>query len=437
MCYYYYMFKFEKKVLNNGLRVILAPMGNTEAVTLLVLVGVGSRYEIKKLNGISHFLEHLFFKGTKSRPKPGQVSRELDGIGANHNAYTSKERTAFWVKLSKNNFDVSLDIVSDILLEPLFDADEIEKERGVILQEIDMYEDNPQRRALEILENVVYGDQPIGWDVAGNKKTVTGIKRKDILKYKTDNYFSKNMVVAVAGNIVKDEVFEKITKTFGKIKKGKNNPPRKAKNTQKSASVKIIDKNLDQTHLTMAFRAYDMFDKKRYALNLLSIILGGKSSSKLFTEIREKLGLAYYIYSWGDQYLDCGYLGMAAGIPHNKLETVVKKIIEITGKIKEKGVSKSDLKHAKNFLRGKTALSFETSDDIASFAAEQELFREKILQPDDILKKIEKVSQDDILKVARDIFRPNKINMAVIGRHEDTKKKEDYYKKLFGKYNLI
>ena len=131
MCYYYYMFKFEKKVLNNGLRVILAPMGNTEAVTLLVLVGVGSRYEIKKLNGISHFLEHLFFKGTKSRPKPGQVSRELDGIGANHNAYTSKERTAFWVKLSKNNFDVSLDIVSDILLEPLFDADEIEKERGV------------------------------------------------------------------------------------------------------------------------------------------------------------------------------------------------------------------------------------------------------------------------------------------------------------------
>lgn len=433
ICYPIFMFHFEKKVLDNGLRVVLAPMDNTEAVTTLVLVGVGSRNETKDINGVSHFLEHMFFKGTKNRPKPGQIAKELDRIGALYNAFTSKEVTGFWVKTSSKDFDIGLDIISDALLEPLFKEREIEKERGVILQEISMYEDEPRRKIVSILENVLYGDQPIGWDILGTKETVKNIKRTDIFNYKKNNYLSKNIIVAAAGNISKRDTFKKIEKVFKKIKRGESRSCEKTKILQNSPQIKIVKKDSDQTHLTLAIRAYDMFDERRYALNLMAVILGGNMSSKLFTEIREKLGLAYYVYASGDQSVDCGYLGMGAGIPHEKMEMVVKKIAEIIGKIKKAGLSKKDLDYAKGFFRGQTALRFESSDEVAAFIAMQELFYKKIMQPEDILKKIEKISQDDILKRARDIFVPEKINMAVIGRQADDEKSQNLYKNLFSK----
>lgn len=432
------MLNYEKKVLDNGLRVIVAPMENIEATTLLVLVGVGSRHENKNINGVSHFLEHLFFKGTKSRPKPGQVHKELNKIGATYNAFTAKEETGFWVKSSAKDFDISLDIVSDILLEPLFKNEEIEKERGVILQEISMYEDDPRRRILDIMENVLYGNQPLGWDIAGTKKTVNNIKRTDIVKYESDNYLSKNMVVIVAGNIDKKTAFKKIKNVFSRIRKGANKPFQRIKISQKSPQIKIIKKDSDQTHFALAFRGYDMFDEKRYILNLLSVTLGGNMSSRLFTEIREKLGLAYYVYSWGDQYNDCGYLGMAAGIPHEKIEKIINKITEIIKEIKEKSVSQKELDLAKGFIRGQMALKFETSDEIASFIAGQELFYKKILQPEEILKKIEKVNQNDILRIGKEIFNPARANLAIIGqprsaarREGDNRKDEELYKKIF------
>lgn len=423
------MLNYEKRVLDNDLRVIVAPMENIEAVTLLVLVGVGSRWETKKINGLSHFLEHLFFKGTKSRPKPGQVPKELNKIGGSYNAFTSKENTGFWVKSSAKDFDISLDIVSDILLEPLFDPKEIEKERGVILQEISMYEDEPRRRVLDLMENVLFGDQSLGWDIAGTKETVSQIKKTDIVKYESGNYLSENMVVVAAGNIDKKTVFKKIEKAFEGVRRGKIKTSSPVRISQKFPKTKIIKKSSDQTHFALAFYGYDMFDEKRYILNLLSIILGGNTSSRLFTEIREKLGLAYYIYSWGDQYLDAGYLGMTAGIPHEKIELVIKKIINIIQAIKEKGVSKKDLDFAKSFVRGQMALKFETSDEIASFIASQELFYKKILQPEEILRKIEKISQNDILKIGKDIFRPTKANLAVIGQQEE--KNQRLYKNIF------
>ncbi len=401
----------------------MAPMANTEAVTLLVLVGVGSRYETKEINGISHFLEHMFLKGTKNRPKPGQVHKDLNKIGAAYNAFTSKENTGFWVKSSAKDFDVGLDVVSDILLEPLFKNEEIEKERNVIIQEINMIEDEPRQKISSDLEGVLYGDQPVGWDVSGKKETVRNIKRADIIKYESDNYLSENMIVAVAGNFDKNTTFKKIQKSFKRIKKGRNKPAEKVKVFQKFPQIKIIKKQSDQTHFALALRGYDMFDEKRYTLNLLAVILGGNMSSRLFAEIREKLGLAYYVYAYGDQYTDCGYLGMAAGVPHEKLEKVIRIIIKIIKSIQGKGIPKKDLDFAKSFIRGQMALSFETSDQIASFVANQELFYKKIMQPEEILKKIEKVSQNDILKVVQDIFKPEKINMAVIGQQEDRKQK--------------
>ncbi len=408
-------------------------MENTEAATLLVLVGVGSRYEIKKINGISHFLEHLFFKGTKSRPKAGDVFKELDHVGASYNAFTSKENTGFWVKSHAKDFDTSLDIVSDILLEPLFKKKEIEKERGVILQEISMYEDDPRRKVLDNIENVIYGDQPVGWDVIGSKENVMAISRNDIVNFKKKNYLAENIVVAVAGDIDKEKIFQKIEKVFGRIDSGKNKMYQKATVLQKAPCVKIIKKDSDQTHLALAARGYSMFDERRYALNLLSVFLGGNMSSRLFAEIREKLGLAYYVFAFGDQYMDCGYLGMAAGIPHEKLTTVVDKIAKIISSVKQKGVSKKELDFAKGFVRGQMALDLESTDEIASFLANQELFYKKILQPEDILEKIEKVAQNDILKVAGEIFAPNKINMAVIGKQDDSAKNNEFYKKLFSK----
>jgi predicted Zn-dependent peptidase len=316
-------------------------------------------------------------------------------------------------------------------LEPLFKDEEIEKERGVILQEISMYEDEPRRKVLDIMENVLYGDHPLGRDIAGTKETVNNIKRTDIIKYESDNYLSKNMVVIVAGNIDKKTAFKKIKNVFSRIRKGANKPFQRIKIFQKSPQIKIIKKDSDQTHFALAFRGYDMFDEKKYILNLLSVVLGGNMSSRLFTEIREKLGFAYYVYSWGDQYNDCGYLGMAAGISHEKLKKVINKITEIIKEIKEKNVSQKDLDLAKGFIRGQMALKFETSDEIASFVAGQELFYKKILQPEEVLKKIEKVNQNDILKIGREIFRPSKANLAIIGQQGDNKKDEEQYKKIF------
>ena len=425
------MINFEKKVLDNGLRVILAPMNNTDAVTFLVLVKTGSRRETKNVNGISHFLEHMFFKSTKNRPGLGEVFRDLNKIGAAHNAFTSKETTGFWVKSSAKDADTSIDIISDILTAPLFKSEEMEKERNVIMQEIDMYEDNPSQKIQDVLENVTFGDQPMGWDIAGSKKTIKDIEREDLIKYEKNNYLAKNMVVAVAGNIDKGGILKKIGGAFSRIRKGGVKPFKKVKVQQKSPQVRIIKKDSDQTHVAMAVRSHDMFDEKRYVLNLLSIILGGNSSSRLFVEIREKLGLAYYVYSWSDHYSDSGYLGMAAGIPHQKLPEVARKIVYICRSIKEKAIPKNDLIFAKGFLRGQMALKFESSDEIAQFVAGREIFYNEIIQPSDILRSIEKLNQDDILKIAQEIFRPERMNMAVIGRQKNDKKTQEFYSNLF------
>lgn len=418
------MIKFKKKVLDNGLRVIVVPMENTKASTLMVLVGVGSRYETKNINGISHFLEHLFFKGTKNRPKLGQISHELDKIGAAHNAFTSKEITGFWVKSAAKDFDIGLDVVSDILLEPLFKEEEIETERGVILQEINMYEDEPRRKVWEILENVLYGGQPIGRDIIGTSEIIKKIKREEIVDYRAKNYLAGNMIVVVAGDVDQKKTFDKIEKHFKKIKKGKNKNYQKEKTFQKTSQIKVINKELDQTHLALGVRAYDMYDKKKHTLNMLGVILGGNCSSRLYMEIREKLGLAYYVFAGGDQYMDCGYLGIGVGVAHDKLDITVNKIGEIFKSLKQKGVSKKELEHAKSFLRGQMALGLETSDEIANFCAGRELFYNEIIQPEEVLKRIEKVTQNDILKVAQDIFNPNKLNTAIISAQDNIDEKK-------------
>ncbi|MBI2175646.1 MAG: insulinase family protein [Parcubacteria group bacterium] len=409
--------QFTEKKLPNGIRVIVSPLASTQAVSLLVLIGTGSNYEVKRTNGISHFLEHLFFKGTKSRPRAGDVHRALDGIGAEHNAFTSHEYTGYWVKSAFRHFDMALDVVSDILLEPLFKSDEIERERGVILQEISMYEDMPQRRVSEYFESLLYGDQPAGWDIAGLPETVNNISRGDIVRYKEKQYVASNTVVVVAGNVDPSEAMRKVSKTFVKMSKGHPDHQKKIKEEQKTPGVRMVWKESDQTHLMLGVRAFSLHDKRRYPLLLLSGILGGNTSSRLFMEIREKLGLAYYVGAGAQHYATTGFFSARAGVPHSALPIVVRKITEILHDVCTKGISERELLHIKDYVRGSLALAFETSDEIAFHLGEEALFRKKIIMPEEDLRKLDAVTRADIQRLAREILKPAQLNLAVVGPH--------------------
>lgn len=417
-----------KKTLDNGVRVILAPMNNTKAVSVVVLAGVGSNYEPKELNGISHFLEHLFFKGTKSRPRPGDINKALDRLGAEHNAFTSKEMTGFWVKAADKYFDEGLDIVSDILINPLFKEEELEKEKNVIIQEISMYEDMPQRKIFEVWDELLYPNQPAGRSIAGTKKIIDSITRHDILNYRKKHYVSENIVVIVAGNFDPISAFKKVEKIFKKIPRGKPSSKKSVIETQKSPIIKIANKETDQTHIILGTRSFGLFDERKYALGILSVILGGNTSSRLFSEIREKSGLAYYVSAMSEQLSDSGYTIARAGIPLNSLKTTCKKIVKIMGDFRAKEISEKELKFAKDYLRGTMALGLESSDEVALFYGEQELFYKKIMEIDEIWKKYEHVSVKDIFAVSKIIFKPSKVGLAVIGPKKETDK--DHFQKI-------
>lgn len=419
---------YTKHTLNNGVRVILAPMNSTKAVSIVVLVGAGSNYESKEINGISHFLEHLFFKGTKTRPRAGDVNKALDRLGADHNAFTSKEMTSFWVKTADKYFDESLDIVSDILTQPLFKEEELEKEKGVIVQEISMYEDIPQRKVYEVWDEMLYPNQPAGRSIAGTKEVISLLRRKDILEYRKKHYIAQNIVVTVAGNFDPSSVLKKVDKVFKKISSGKIPSKKPVVEKQKSPIVKIINKDTDQTHLILGVRTFGMFDERRYALGLLGVILGGNSSSKLFVEIREKLGLAYYVNAFSEQLTDSGYLIAKAGIPKSSLKKACNKIVKLMGEFKSREISEKELKFAKDFLQGTISLGLESSDDVALFYGEQELFHKKIMSVDDIWKKYQKVTARDIFKISKEIFRPDKIGLSVIGPKKETQ--DDHFEKI-------
>ena len=413
--------KFEKRTFENGLRTIVAPMKDTQAMTLWVLFGTGSKYETKRINGISHFLEHLFFKGTKHRPKAGQVNRELDRLGAQSNAFTSKEYTGYYVKAASKHFDVALDIVADILIEPLFKKEEIEKERGVILQEISMFEDDPRRQSFDLFEELLYGDQPAGWDTAGYPSTVKNITRDDVVHYKESHYLTSNAVVAVAGNVDAPAAFRKIEKAFSKMPQGNKIEKLKVREAQSRPQVRFKKKAVDQTHLRVGVRGYDMFDERRYAMTILQTILGGNWSSRLWNELREKRGLTYYVRAFQENYTDTGYLMAAAGVPHEKLAEAAGKMIDVFRDVRTRGVTEEEIKFAKEYLRGSMALAFESTDEIATFLSSQELFYNTIMTPEDVLAKIEKVKKNDIMKVARDIFTSKKINLAAISPGDNAK----------------
>jgi len=415
---------YKKHTLKNGLRVIIAPMKETQTATVVVMVGVGSRYEKENEAGLSHFIEHMFFKGTKKRPTALDISEELDSIGGEFNAFTSKDVTLYYAKADSKHVETALDVISDMYLNSKIEPQEIEKEKGTIIQEINMREDNPMGYVGDVFEKLLYRNNYLGRDVIGYKKAITSFKQKNFLNYMKQFYVANDTVVCIAGKFNEKEALSKIKKYFSGMKKGKKPPMEKVSEKQKNPEAKIKFKKTDQTHFILGSRAYPENHKDRFVLALLSIILGGNMSSRLFIEVREKRGLAYSVHTMVEAYKECGYLATQAGVDHKNLKLAAETILREYKKIATEKVSEKELQKAKDYIKGKSVMGLESSDEVAMFFIGQEIKKKKIMTIQKIFKHIDKVTPSDILRVAKDIFQPNKLNLAVIGPHKSKKELE-------------
>jgi len=409
---------YKKTTLDNGLRIITIPIENAKSTTILILVGTGSKYEIKDINGISHFLEHMFFKGTKKRPTTLKISETLDSVGGEYNAFTSNEYTGFYAKVANKHLDVALDWISDIFLNSKFDEKEMEREKGVIIEEANMYLDTPMLYLGDLWEKLLYGDQPAGWMTIGEKENILNFNKKKVLDYYHSHYSSSNTIVCISGDITPEKAEEKVRKYFRTIGKGAEGQKEKVKEEQDGPQILLHNKKTDQTHFCLGVRACNLFDERKYALSLLAVILGGNMSSRLFIKVRERNGLAYSIHTSKDTNTDTGYLVTQAGIDHKNLEKAVKLILAEYKDLKSKKITQKELQKAKDYFKGITSLALDSSDSQASFYSMQELLEKKILTPEEKFKKIDAVSVNDINKLAKEIFSGDKLNLAAIGPFE-------------------
>lgn len=414
--------KYKRTLLKNGLRVLTVPVEGTQTVTVIVMVGVGSRHEKETKAGLSHFVEHMFFKGTDKRPTTLDISEELDAVGGEFNAFTAKDRTLYYAKVDAKHFSTALDVVSDIFLNSKMDAKEIEKEKGTILQELNMYEDTPVRTVADVFENLLYAGNSLGREIIGTKKTIAALERGKFIEYLKNFYVANNTIICVAGKFDEKKVLKSVEKYFSPMRKNKIAGLSPVRDNQNQPAVKIKFKKTDQTHFILGVRAYKENHPHRFALSLLAVILGGNMSSRLFIEVREKLGLAYYVKTEIEAYADCGYLATQVGVEHKNLELAVKTILKEYRKIASFKVSEKELQKAKDFIKGKSLMGLEASDEVAMFFASQEMKKKKILTPQEIFAKIDKVTAIDILKVAQEIFSQKRLNLAIIGPHKDAQK---------------
>lgn len=419
---------FKKTTLKNGLRIITVPQKGTQAVTVLVLVGTGSKYEKKEINGISHFLEHMFFKGTKKRSDKLEIAETLDKIGGIYNAFTGEEYTGYYAKVSVSHTELALDWVSDIFLNSLLPVKEIKKEKGIIIEEINMYHDIPMNYVQILWNRLLYGDQPAGWDILGTKESVLKINRQKLLNYMKSQYVASSTIVCLAGKIKQSLAIRKIKKYFSKISSTKPFKKLRVIERQTGPECLLHSRKTDQTHFCLGVRGCNIFHPQKYVQVLIAIILGGMMSSRLFMEVREKLGIAYYIKTSFESDSDTGCLVTQAGVDNKNVDKAILTILKEYKKISQRKIPIKELKKAKDYLKGKMVLELESSDAKVSFYAGQELLEKKILTPKEIFKKIDKVSQNDILKVAKDIFQPKKLNLALIGPFKDKEKFEKLLK---------
>ena len=411
--------KFTKTKLKNGLRVITVPMKDNQTVTVLVLVETGSKYETKAKNGISHFLEHMCFKGTEKRPSSHAISAELDGIGSQYNAFTGNEYTGYYAKSDCKHFKKIFDVVSDIYLNSTFPEAEMEKEKGVIVEEINMYEDMPHRHVQDLFTHLLYGDQPAGWNIAGTRENVRAMTRNDFVAYKKAHYVPSATTVIVAGNVKEKEVEKEIERVFGAIKSSPKASKKETISKQSKPAVAVEYKKTDQTHLVLGVRTFDAYDKRTPILSVLSTILGGGMSSRLFIKLREELGVAYYVRAMNDNATDHGFFEISAGVSNDRVHEVIKEILSECRQLTTTIVSKEEVEKAKEYILGNMKLELEASDAWANFFGGQEVMHKKIEDTEDIEKKIRKVTAAQVQALAKEIFVDRSLNLALIGPFQD------------------
>lgn len=413
--------KYHSKKLKNGLTALSVPMLSFESATVLVMVGAGSRYETRLNNGISHFLEHMAFKGTEKRPSAVGIASLIDAIGGEVNAFTSKEYTGYYIKSAATHAELSADILSDMLQNSLLKSEEIEKEKGVIIEEINLYEDMPARKLSDIFERLLYGDTPLGWDIAGEKDIIRKTSREDFVEYMKSLYSANNMTVVVAGGVTVNAAFDLIEKYFGKVPAFDTLSYKDIHPVQKKPQVFIKHKKTDQVHIGIGFRTVPLGDKRKRVFSVLAAILGGGMSSRLWHKIREDKGLAYYVRAETENYQDNGYIAATAGVDPKRIDEAVKIMIEEFS-LFAKGradVTKEELNKAKEFLKGHLVLELEDSRSVAVYYSTQKTLEEKVKNPDEIIAEIDKVTLEDINKMSKEFFKPENLNLAVIGDFKD------------------
>lgn len=411
-------YKLDK--LSNGLRVLTIPLPSMESAAITVWVKAGSKNESQKIAGISHFLEHMVFKGSKKRPTAREIAQAIDAIGGEFNASTFKEWTNFYIKARSELLPIAFDVLSDMVLNPLLRKGDIKREKGVILEEMAMYEDTPMYKIGDIFERLIFKGNPLGKDIIGTAKSVKGVNRNDFVGYRKIHYGSNNMLITVAGGVKEKDVLELAKKYFGGIEKVKLQSTKKIVRKQKTPQTLLHSKRKEQAHFILGFLGNPMGEKDRFVESVLAAILGQGMSSRLFTEVREKRALAYAVKTFASHYVETGYLETYAGVDVKRVDEAVKVSLNehydlASGKNK---ISAKELSKAKEYIKGHLALSLEDTKAVNAFFGIRELLLNKIETPEDVFKGIDKVTVNDVIRVAKEFFVPERLNLAIIGPYK-------------------
>jgi predicted Zn-dependent peptidase len=413
---------FERTTLSNGTRVLTAPMEHAQSVSCFVMFAAGSRYERRDESGIAHFAEHMFFKGTERRPTARDIATEIDAIGGEFNAFTGKELTGYYVKCAAETRDVALDVLVDMLRNSRFDADEIDREKGVIVEEMNMYADTPRSYVGNVWERHLYGDQPLGWDVIGTEETVRGASRDTFLGYLGRWYRPERTIVGLGGQVGHD-VVERLEELLGDVEPGATGDADPVVLPENGSPVRLHTKQSDQAHLVIGARSYPHDHPDRYAVQLLSTVLGGGMSSRLFTEVRERRGLAYYVFSANQSYSDAGTLGAQAGVDLTRIDEAVRTIVDELRRIATEPVPSEELEKARAFAKGRFVLGLESPHATIMFGLRREILEGRAVEPSEVLEGLDAVTADDLARVGGDILGGD-LRLALIGPFDEPERFE-------------
>ncbi|MFH1638951.1 MAG: pitrilysin family protein [Chloroflexota bacterium] len=405
---------YQKTVLDSGLRVITVPMPQTRSVSISIFIGAGSRYENDKESGISHFIEHLLFRGTQRRPTSQHIAEAIEGVGGILNAATDREITYYWAKVTREHFDLALDVLTDMVLHARFEPADIEKERQVIIEEINMSLDSPSQRVDMLIDELLWAGHPLGRDVAGTKETVSAITRDDMLHYLAHNYLPDNTVVAVAGGLSHDEAIDRVRKYMDGWVEVRKQPGYLGYEAKAAKRLRIETRDIEEAHLCLALPGLSLFDPRRYTLDLLNTILGAGMSSRLFREVRDRLGLVYNIGSFAEHLLDSGSLVISAGVEPKNLKAVIEATMEQLACLKEK-TPDFDLAKAKEIVKGHLILRLEDSRASAAWVGAQEVRMGQVLTVDQVVERIDAVTTEDIQVLAKEMLVGDRLRLAIVG----------------------